>query len=146
MDADLDTATRLRLVVGRLSRRLRETVAGADLTPTQISVLAATVRRGPVKLADLGEYEGLNPTMLSRAVGNLEAAGLLTRRRDARDARAVWAVATDDGQRVQREIRAERSRALADHLDALTPSQRDALEGALPALEALVGSLSERSS
>ena len=45
---DIDTAARLRVAIGRLSRRLRTTAAGsaAGLTPTRISVLLTIVREG----------------------------------------------------------------------------------------------------
>ncbi|MGH3495048.1 MAG: MarR family winged helix-turn-helix transcriptional regulator [Sciscionella sp.] len=143
---DIDTATRLRAVVGRLSRRLRSTVAGAGLTPTQISVLASVVRRGPMKLATLGELEGLNPTMLSRSVGNLEKLDMVARRRDERDARTLWVHATATGKRTQQRIRAERSKALGEHLNRLSTVEHTALEAALPALEALADSLSTENS
>ena len=42
---DPDAADRLRAVIGKLSRRLRPTVAGSALTPSQISVLFTIVRR-----------------------------------------------------------------------------------------------------
>jgi DNA-binding MarR family transcriptional regulator len=65
---DTESATRLRMVIGRLSRRLRATPSGiaAGLSPTRISLLLAIDRRGPIRLSVLGESEGLNPTMLSR--------------------------------------------------------------------------------
>ena len=46
---DLETAARLRAVIGRLSRRLRPTPAAvaAGLTPTRISVLLYGRARGP---------------------------------------------------------------------------------------------------
>jgi len=70
---DIDTATRLRVAIGRLSRRLRATTAGSEaaLTPTRISVLLTVDRQGPMRIAELAEHESLNPTMLSRAIGQL---------------------------------------------------------------------------
>ena len=54
---DMDTASRLRVAIGRLSRRLRTTAAGsaAGLTPTRISVLLTVVREGPIRLSALAE-------------------------------------------------------------------------------------------
>jgi DNA-binding MarR family transcriptional regulator len=146
VNSEPDTATRLRTVVGRLSRGLRGTVAGAGLTPTQISVLASVVRHGPIKVADLGALEGLNATMLSRAVSNLGKAGLVSRSRDEEDARAVWVRATASGRQTQQRIRSERSRALGTHLEQLPAEHRRALEKALPALEMLAESLTARES
>jgi hypothetical protein len=52
---DIDTATRLRVAIGRLSRRLRVTAAGSEagLTPTRISVLLSVDRHGPMRIAEL---------------------------------------------------------------------------------------------
>src|SRR5947209_14575939 len=95
---DLDTAARLRVAIGRLSRRLRTTAAGsaAGLTPTKISVLLTVVRDGPIRLSALAESESLNPTMLSRVIAHLVDAGLLARTSDDGDRRAAWVEATED--------------------------------------------------
>ncbi|MGH2864444.1 MAG: hypothetical protein ACRDJX_04250, partial [Solirubrobacteraceae bacterium] len=53
---------RLRAVIGRLSRRLRPTLAGSGLSPSQISVLFTVVRLGPIGLSELAAIESLNPT------------------------------------------------------------------------------------
>ena len=77
MDAEL--VVRLRGVIPRLARQFNETSTGADLTPTQYSVLALVRVRGPLGLAELTELEGLNPTMLSRIVKVLDERGLIRR-------------------------------------------------------------------
>ena len=74
-----EQSARLRAVIGRLSRRLRPTVAGSGLTPSQISVLFTTVRLGPIGLSELAAIEGFNPTMLSRLTAQLCDAGLIRR-------------------------------------------------------------------
>src|SRR5689334_248052 len=96
---DTETAARLRNVIGRLSRRLRTTAAAreAGLTPTGISVLLNVNRTGPSRMADLAEAEGLNPTMLSRVVSDLVAAGLFERSSDPDDRRVAWVGVTKRG-------------------------------------------------
>ena len=42
---DADSTDRLRAAIGKLSRRLRPTVAASGLTPSQVSVLFTIVRR-----------------------------------------------------------------------------------------------------
>jgi DNA-binding HxlR family transcriptional regulator len=54
----------------------------SSLSPSQREVLSTIVRRGPLRLSELAAEEGLNPTMLSRIVTNLEAAKLVARRPD----------------------------------------------------------------
>src|SRR3954465_12874514 len=70
-ETELDAAIRLRRTIARLSRGLRPSQAATGLTPTKISVLVSVTIYGPLKLADLGAREGLNPTMLSRIVAQL---------------------------------------------------------------------------
>jgi len=131
----------LRMLIGRLSRRLRQTQAGAGLTPTQLSVLATVVRHGPLGLAQLSQWEGINPTMLSRVVAKLGESGLVTRQANPLDGRAALLVPTARGRRLQRRIRAERSDVLSRRLSDLPPPQRQLLMDAIPALEALAESL-----
>ncbi len=132
-----DASARLRAAVGRLSRRLRETRAGSGLTPTQISVLFSIVRLGPLTMTELAEREALNPTMLSRVVAGLCAAGLVARSGDPSDRRVALVAPTSAGRRLRERIQRERSEALAIHLAALAPAEREAILGAIPALEAL---------
>lgn len=140
---DLDTAARLRIAIGRLSRRLRTTAAGsaAGLTPTRISVLLTVVRDGPVRLSALATSESLNPTMLSRVIADLGDAGLLERTNDDGDRRAAWVQATDAGIQLARRMRRERTDAVNAALEELSSADRRQLEKALPALEALAEQL-----
>src|SRR3954453_23373104 len=77
-----------RMVVGRLGRRLGSSGPGGGVTPSQLSVLGAVARHGPMRLSELADHEGVNPTMLSRIVGKLCDEGLILRRTDDRDRRA----------------------------------------------------------
>ncbi len=138
---DGDTAARLRLAIARLSRRLRPTLAGSDLTPSQISVLFTIVRHGPVGLTELAESEEINPTMLSRITAQLCSRGLIVRSADPLDRRAALVQATPAGRRRRELIQKERTKALARHMGELTDEQRLLLRDALPALEALAEQL-----
>jgi DNA-binding MarR family transcriptional regulator len=143
---ELDTASRLRIAVGRLSRRLRQTAAStaAGLTPTRISVLLNVVRTGPIRLGELAESEGLNPTMLSRVVAELVDADLLERSSDHGDRRAAWVKATAAGRRLAERMLRERTDALNVALADLSADERRGLETALPALESLAEQLKDR--
>lgn len=142
---DTESATRLRMVIGRLSRRLRATPAGlaAGLSPTRISLLLAIDRRGPIRLSELGESEGLNPTMMSRSVTQLVDAELVTRTSDPGDRRAAWVRVTDEGHEVAERMRRERTDAINAALGGLDDAQRRIVEQAIPALEVLSDHLAE---
>jgi DNA-binding MarR family transcriptional regulator len=138
---ETDAAARLRAVVGKLSRRLNATGRGADLTPSQLSVLGVVARTGPLRLSELAEIEHLNPTMLSRIVGALCDKGLLRRKPDPEDRRAGLVEVSALGRRTHDRLRAERGKILADGLAALSAGDRTLVEAALPALESLVAAV-----
>jgi DNA-binding MarR family transcriptional regulator len=107
-------------------------------------VLLRVERDGPIRLAELIDSEGLNPTLLSRVVSHLSEAGLVERSSDDGDRRAAWVKTTARGRRLAERIRKERTDALNLALAELPESQRSCLECALPALEQLAHLLKER--
>jgi DNA-binding MarR family transcriptional regulator len=139
--AEDELGDRLRAVIGRLSRRLRPTVAGSGLTPSQISTLFTIVRHGPIGLSELAEAERLNATMLSRIAAQLCEGGLIVRSPDPEDRRSAIVAATAAGRRMRERIHRERTRALSAHIDELPAREREALWRALPALEQLAETL-----
>jgi DNA-binding MarR family transcriptional regulator len=143
---DVETAGRLRAAIGKLSRRLRTTPAGAaaGMTPTRISVLFTVARLGPIRLSDLAAEEGVNPTMLSRVVADFCDAGLVKRAADPGDGRAAIVAVTADGRRLCERMRRERTDALNLELDTLSAHERRLLDQAMPVLEKLAEQLKER--
>ncbi len=143
---DIETAARLRTAIGKLSRRLRTTAAGraAGLTPTGISILLNVDRHGSMRLAELGESEGVNPTMLSRVVSGMLRDGLLERSHDAGDRRAAWVSVTKSGHRLAERMRRERTEAVNAAMRGLSADDSRLIEAALPALESLSEQLRER--
>jgi DNA-binding MarR family transcriptional regulator len=136
---ELETAQRLRQAIGRLNRRLRVTDSGraAGLAPARVSALLNVDRNGPIRLSDLAEDEGVNPTMLSRMVGDLVATGLLERTNDTDDRRAAWVGITPAGAELAARMRRERTEAVTVALAQLDPEHARLIEAALPALECL---------
>ena len=114
---------RLRIAIGRLSRKLRRHQL-AGLTPTQVAALSTVERSGPLRLSDLAAVEGVAPSTLTRLVSALEDRGYVQRCAVASDARASELAITDGGHEVLERIREEGMAALA---------------AALPALEQLAG-------
>jgi DNA-binding MarR family transcriptional regulator len=88
--------------------------------------------------------EGINPTMLSRIIGDLADSGLLERASDTLDRRVALVTVTAEGRRLAEEMRNERTDVLLAALDALAPAELEKLEQALPALEHLAEALKER--
>jgi DNA-binding MarR family transcriptional regulator len=138
---DTEAMTRLRHVITRLSRQLNATATSAGLTPSQASVLGLIAGRGPLGLPELAELEGINPTMLSRVIGKLDDAGLITRSADPSDLRSVIVQAAPAGQALHKRIKAQRAAAVSACFARLSQEQGDTIIAALPALEALVEEL-----
>ncbi len=132
-----EASERLRAVIGRLSRRLRPTLAGSGLTPSQTSVLFTVVRLGPIGLSELAAVESLNATMLSRIAAQLCESRLIVRSCDPNDRRQARLEPTAAGRRMRERIHRERTSALSAHVQALEESQRQVLWEALPVLEEL---------
>lgn len=133
-------------MIGKLSRRLRPTLAGSGLTPSQTSILLSVNRHGPLRLADLAAIESINPTMLSRITGRLSELGLIARVADAGDRRAALVESTPAGRRMHKRIQKERTAALQARLRELSPQELRTLQAALPALERLAQLVGERDS
>lgn len=138
---DTELVARLRAVIPRLARVLNDTTTGANLTPTQYSVLALVHVRGPLGLTELTELEGLNPTMLSRVVKVLDERGLIRRMQDPGDLRAARVEVTTEGAKLHDQLRAERTKLLSGCLQALPPDSAAMLLSAVPGLEALAEAL-----
>src|SRR5436190_18396852 len=94
--ADLETATRVRLAVTRLSRRLRQESPPGP-TPSMLSGLSSLVRRGPFSLRELAEVERVQPPTMSRIVDSLIVAGFVERIPDPTDGRSAQLRATAAG-------------------------------------------------
>ncbi len=136
-----EDAGRLRRVVGKLARELNSSADAADLTPTQASVLAVVVARSPLGLAELADIEGLNPTLVSRVVRRLTAAGVVSRVPGRVDLRTATVEATAQGRQVSNRIRASRDAIVSACVSRLPEADAAAISAALGALEALVQEL-----
>ena len=129
-------ATRLRVAIARLSRRLRHHEL-AGLTPTQLSALATVERFGPMRLGDVAAAEGIAPSTLTRIVTALEECAYVKRCAVPGDARASTLAITQRGHEILERIRQETTATLTESLMMLDPDQIAALATAIPALEQL---------
>jgi DNA-binding MarR family transcriptional regulator len=135
-EVDAEVAARLRLVVSRLARQLRQHATGG-LTPSQFSALTTIDYRGTLRLGELAAAESVAPPTITRVVGALVEAGLVERRGDPDDARSALVAVTDAGRAAMRAVRAERTALLARRFRRLSPEQREQLPDALNLLQIL---------
>jgi DNA-binding MarR family transcriptional regulator len=134
---DAELAGRLRVAVGLLVRRLRQRDPG-HLSPAQLSALVTVEASGPMRAGDLAARENVAAPTITRLIGAMAEAGLVTRGPDPSDARGSLVALAPGGAAALDALRRERNNILSRKLAALPREQRDALAAALPALEALL--------
>jgi DNA-binding MarR family transcriptional regulator len=133
----LDDANRLRLVIARLQRRLRQQ-ANAGITPSQLAVLSALARLGPSTPGELAAAEAVRPPSITRIANALEESRLVERVVVSDDRRSVRLRLTPKARRLLQSIRDQRTAWLADRFAEMTPAQIGDLRRGISALEQIV--------
>ena len=128
---------RLRLVVTRLARRLRQQ-GDTAASPTQLSALSTIERDGPVTLGEVAAVERVQPPTITAAVGRLERRGLVRRDVDPGDRRIARVEVTAQGRRLLEQSRSRKTAYLERTLAGLDPDERETLERAAAILEQLL--------
>jgi DNA-binding MarR family transcriptional regulator len=137
-----DVAGALRVSIGLLLRRLRQTRTDGELTLPESSALTRLDRGGPATASALAKLEQISPQSMGATLGALEAKGLIERRRDPGDGRRAVLSVTDAGSRLLRDKRNARTELLAKALSAgFTPAEIQLLAAASPLLERLAESI-----
>jgi DNA-binding MarR family transcriptional regulator len=93
---DTQFAAELRLVLGRVNRKLRVRTA-SGLTPSQSSIIATLAAAGPLHLGELARREAVTAPTASRAVDRLVELELVERMTDPDDARRHTVALTPRG-------------------------------------------------
>lgn len=135
--ADAELASRLRLAVTRLHRRLRQQSAGG-LTQSQASALASIGQLESPTLGALAARESVQPPSMTRIVAALEAMGHVARVVDTADRRVARVTLTDSGRDVLQRSRSLKNAFLADQLRRLSPEERLGMGELTVLLERLV--------
>jgi DNA-binding MarR family transcriptional regulator len=136
-EAEEELATRLRVAVTRLNRKLRQQ-ALAGLSPAQASALGTVNRLGSPTLGELAAMEQVQPPTVTRLVTTLESAGLVARETDGADRRVVRVRITAEGRRSLQRIRTLKNAFLTRRLAALDPADKAQVEDLTRLLEHLV--------
>jgi DNA-binding MarR family transcriptional regulator len=135
--SDEELASRLRVAVVRLNRKLRQQ-ALAGLSPAQASALGTVNRLGSPTLGELAAAEQVQPPTVTRLVASLESAGLVARETDEVDRRVVRVRITGEGRRNLQRIRSLKNAYLNRRLAALDPAEQQLAESMTSLLEHLV--------
>lgn len=105
------------------------------LSFTTLSVLHTLSRTSPLRLTDLTATEQVTQSAITQLVTRLERDGLVERRPDLVDKRAVLVHITTKGHDVVTARHNDRVARLIPLMGQLTPAERQALAGALPVLK-----------
>jgi DNA-binding MarR family transcriptional regulator len=130
-------ASRLRLAVTRLARRLRTQLPGG-LSPSQLATMATVECRGALTLGELSAAERVKPPTMTKIVAALEEQGLVSRTVDPNDRRVARVEATAAGLAFLAESRQSKDAYLAQRLRSLSSEDQVALERAAEVLERIL--------
>jgi DNA-binding MarR family transcriptional regulator len=119
----------------------RVTLDRQGLSLTAAATLTTLRRSGPSRLTELAVTEGVSQPSMTALVGRLVDQGLVQRRTDPADRRAVLIALTPAGSDLLDRRREDRAARLAGPLDGLADDDVRAITDALPALARLAGVL-----
>jgi DNA-binding MarR family transcriptional regulator len=124
-----------------LLRGVREEDERTGIGPARLSALSVLVFAGPMRLTELARLEQVKPPTMTKVITGLEAVGLVRRRADPADARAVRLEATARGTKLLQEGRRRRVDRLAAALRALTADEVNVLAEAATIIERVSGKI-----
>lgn len=132
-----ELAARMRLVVTRLARRLRQQT-DPGVSPTGLAALSTIEHSGPLTLGALAKIERVQPPTITAAVGRLEELGLVTRATDSDDRRVTYVQITTAGRRLLAHSRSRKNAYLDRQLRGLSTAEQATLAEASAILERML--------
>jgi DNA-binding MarR family transcriptional regulator len=141
MARDIDVeqaAAALRVSIGLLIRRLRQSPVVSELSLPETGALVRLDRSGPRTSAELARVERISPQSMGVTLGGLEARGLVARSADPQDGRRVILALTEAGRDLLRDKRDARVQQLAQALASeFSSAELEQLLAAAPLIERL---------
>ena len=96
--------------------RRRAVQAGVEVSVPGMGILGVLERGSPLRVSVIARRAGMVPTLASRELRSLEAAGYIERTTDGADARAIAVTLTPAGREAYHRLRAASVEAAADAL------------------------------
>jgi DNA-binding MarR family transcriptional regulator len=131
-------ANRLRPVLLKLNRELRQEIHSLGVTGGQVSLLVQIKQHPGVGVRELAALERISVPGMSKFVTRLEEAGLVERAPVAGDQRRVGLSLSAAGHKVLRSVKSKRTAWLAERLRHLDPDELDAIDAAIEPLAHLL--------
>lgn len=113
---------------------IRYTAQPRQLSLTAVSTLSALDRRGPQRISELAGMQGVAQPSMTVLIGSLEQAGLVARRPDPSDGRAVLVSLTAHGEQFLDGRRRAGAERMSEIVGRLSAAEAEALAAAVPAL------------
>ncbi|GAB88291.1 MarR family winged helix-turn-helix transcriptional regulator [Gordonia rhizosphera] len=132
-----ELAVALRPSLTRLYLALRRRTPIREYTAAQASGLTVLLDHGPMRMGEFAQRESIRMPTATALIDGLTKNGLVERRPDPEDRRAVLVELTDHGHEVLERVRGRRESVLITALAELSDTDRAALAAAAPALRAL---------
>jgi DNA-binding MarR family transcriptional regulator len=137
-----EIAGALRVGVGLVVRKLRQSPSAGELTLAESSALAHLERSGPATSSDLARLERISPQSMGATISALEERGLIERTRDPEDGRRIALSITEAGRRTVHDKRGARTEQIAAALrDGFTQDELHQFAAIAPLLERLAAKL-----
>ena len=131
----------LRVVAGKLKRRLSEQAHLGDLTWSQSLVVSRLARQGPTTVTVLAKAEGMRPQSMGANIAALEAAGLISGSPDPEDRRqTLLSLTTACRERIEAARSAREDWLFGAIEKNLSRAEQETLSSAVALLDRLVGS------
>lgn len=132
-------ASRLRLAVVRLNRRLRAQRTNSTVSLTQLAAMSTLFKCGPLTPGELAAREGVQPPSMTRVIAALEEFGFATRRPHPTDGRQAIVNLTDEGRAFHDAQISAREAWLDRRLAELDAEERELLARAAEIIDRMAG-------
>jgi DNA-binding MarR family transcriptional regulator len=132
-------ASRLRLAVVRLNRKLRAQRAGESVSLTQISALSTLHKCGPLTPGQLAAKEGVQPPSMTRVIAALEDLGYVERSPHPTDGRQAIVELSEVGLNHVQDTISAREAWLDRQLADLGVAEREVLSRAAEIIDRMAG-------
>jgi DNA-binding MarR family transcriptional regulator len=133
----VQTATDLRLAIGRTARRLRQH-AGHELSPSRSTLLDTIARHGPLSPSRLAELERMSRPTITRLVAKLKAEGYVECLSDPEDGRSYQISISPKGKALRDVRRRRKSEYLTRLLESADARDLEVLGSAAQVLMRLL--------
>jgi len=130
-------ADRLHSAAIHLLRRLRKVDTAAGISPARLSALSVLIFGGPRTLGELATTEQVTAPTMSRLVAGMERDGLVLRKPDPDDKRAVRLRPSARGRRTFERARRERLDLLTRLIAGCDDDERELLAAAAELIDRL---------